>query len=86
MTVKRVDLSKLTPEQREALAVFYRDCKRVAPQMREMQETAKRMFAEFLRAPRWEAHEGQKPEQPPKQDVWSVKPEIRYVDHIEGVS
>lgn len=83
--VKRVDLSLLTDEQREAVATFYRDCRQAAPHMKEMQETAQKIFQAWLSSPQWHANEGQKPEQPPTQDLWSVKPEINYVDHIEGV-
>lgn len=83
--VKHVDLSKLTDDQRRAVATFYRDCKRAAPHMKEMQETARKVFAAWLASPQWTANEGQKPEQAPVQDLWHVKPEINYVDHIEGI-
>lgn len=83
--VKRVDLSKLTPEQREALGSFYRDCQAAAPHVAEMQRTAQHVFQAWLRSPQWQANEGQKPEDAPGQDLWRVKPEINYVDHIEGV-
>lgn len=82
--VKRVDLSKLTPAQREALAQFYKDCRAAAPHMKEMQDTARKVFNAWLAAPEWHMNEGHKPEQPPPADPWSVKPEVNYVDHIEG--
>lgn len=83
--VKHVDLSKLTPEQREALGSFYRDCKQAAPHMKEMQHAAQIIFAEWLRSPQWQIVEGQRDGEAPIQDLWHVKPEINYVDHIEGV-
>lgn len=84
--VKRIDLSKLTPEQREALGSFYRDCQQAAPQMAQMQQAAREVYKKWISAPTWEAVEGEKPERPLSQDLWHVKPEINYVDHIEGVS
>jgi hypothetical protein len=82
--IKRVDLSKLTPEQRQALGSFYRDCKAVAPQMAEMQDAAKTFYEQLVRAPQWSVAEGPRDEDP-DQSLWHVKPEINYVDHIEGV-
>lgn len=84
--VKRVDLSKLNDEQRQAVGQFYQDCQNSAGQMKEMQTAAQHIFKAWLQSPQWTANEGQKPEQPPPQDLWHVKPEINYVDHIEGVS
>ena len=84
--VKRVDLSKLNPEQRQALGQFYQDCQTAASQVGEMQQAAQRIFREWLKTPQWTANEGQKPDEPPAEDLWHVKPEINYVDHIEGVS
>lgn len=84
--IKRVDLSKLTPEQREAVGSFYRDCQEAAPHMKQMQDTAQQIFKAWLASPQWTVKEGEPPEQPPPQDLWSVKPQINYVDHIEGVS
>lgn len=85
MKKKLVDLSKLTPEQRKALGSFYRDCKAAAPHMKEMEQAAKVIFEEFLRSPQWSIAEGDRPSQVPPQELWHVKPEINYVDHIEGV-
>jgi hypothetical protein len=81
--VKRVDLSKLSPEQKQAVAKFYKDCQTASPHVKEMQDAAQKVFQAWLQAPEWVANEGPKPEQVPNQ-MWSVKPEINYVDHIEG--
>jgi hypothetical protein len=82
--VKRVDVSKLNPEQLAALGQLIRDCQAVAPQMAEMQEAAKTFYEGLVRAPQWTAAEGPHDEEP-DQSLWHVKPEINYVDHIEGV-
>jgi hypothetical protein len=82
--VKRVDVSKLNVEQRAALGQLIRDCKAVAPQMAEMQEAAKTFYEQLVRAPTWSAAEGPT-DDVPDQSLWHVKPEINYVDHIEGV-
>jgi hypothetical protein len=81
--VKRVDVSKLNPEQLAALGQLIRDCQAVAPQMAEMQEAAKTFYQQLVCAPQWSAAEGPRPEDP-DQSLWHVKPEINYVDHIEG--
>ncbi|HWV45965.1 MAG TPA: hypothetical protein VN039_08105 [Nitrospira sp.] len=83
--IKRVDLSKLTPEQKQAVAQFYRDCKQAAPHVKQMQDTMHTLFQAWLQSPQWTVHEGTKPDGA-HQDVWHVKPEINYVDRIEGVS
>jgi hypothetical protein len=80
--VKRVDLSKLTPEQRAAFTQLYRDAQSVAPQMGEFQQMAQTLFTELLKAPKWSAAEG--PGDKPAQELWSIgSPEVNYVDHIE---
>lgn len=81
--VKRVDLSKLSKEQRQAVVQFYKDCQQAAPHVKEMQDAARKVYEAWLQSPQWTAREGQKPDQVPNQ-MWSVKPEINYVDHIEG--
>jgi cell division protein FtsN len=82
--VKRVDVSKLTSEQRQALAQFIRDCNQAAPHIEEMKQTAQTIYQEWLRSPQWRIVEGQR-EGEIKQSLWHVKPEINYVDHIEGI-
>jgi hypothetical protein len=83
--VKRVDLSALTTEQRAAFTQFYRDCQAAAPEMLGMQDAAQKLFTQWVRAPKWQPVEGETPDRP-DQGLWHVKPEINYVDHIEGVS
>lgn len=76
---KRVDVSKLNPEQRAALAQLIRDCQQSAPDMKAMQDTAKQVFAQWLKAPQWGVAEAD------REDLWHVgAPAINYVDHIEG--
>lgn len=82
--VKRVDVSKLTADQREALGQLIRDCKQAAPQMAEMQQAAKTFYEQLVHAPKWSAAEGPR-EEIPDQSLWHVKPEVNYVDHIEGM-
>jgi hypothetical protein len=82
--VKRVDVSKLTPEQQAALGQFIRDCKAAQPHVQEMQDAAKALYVQWLRSPQWSSVEGPRDGEV-KQSVWHVKPEINYVDHIEGV-
>lgn len=82
--VKRVDVSKLTPEQRQALGQFIRDCKQAAPHMAEMKQAAQTIYEGLLRSKEWDILEGPTDETP-KESLWHVKPEINYVDHIEGV-
>lgn len=67
------------------MAQFYRDCQQAAPHMAEMQNTMRDVFNAWLQSPTWVAQEGQKPPNV-SEDLWHVKPEINYVDHIEGVS
>lgn len=82
--IKRVDLSKLDPQQRAAFLQFVRDCKQAAPHVEEMQKTAQQVFAHWLRAPQWHIAEGQHAGAPPKQNPWHVgAPQVNYVDHIE---
>ena len=83
--VKRVDLSKLSPEQRAALIQFVRDAKTVAPQMDEIRDTARAMFAQIVKAPKLGIAEAEPPGATrPPQDLWHVgAPEVNYVDHIE---
>lgn len=80
--VKRVDVSKLNAEQKAALAQFIRDAKAVAPQIKEAQDAAQKLYTAFLQSPQWQAAEGD-PERKTLQDLWRVKAEVRYVDHIE---
>jgi hypothetical protein len=82
--VKRVDVSKLTAEQRQALGQFIRDCKAAAPHMAEMQKAAYTIYQGLMRSPEWSIAEGPR-DGDVKQSLWHVKPEINYVDHIEGV-
>jgi hypothetical protein len=82
--VKRVDVSKLNSEQRAALGQLIRDCKAVAPQMAEMQQAAKTFYEQLVSAPKWSVAEGPRDEAP-DQSLWHVKPEVNYVDHIEGM-
>jgi hypothetical protein len=82
--VKRVDVSKLTADQREALGQLIRDCKQAAPQMEQMQQAAKTFYEQLVCAPQWSVAEGPRDETP-DQSLWHVKPEVNYVDHIEGM-
>lgn len=83
--VKRVDLSKLSPEQRAALGQFLRDSKRAAPQVEEMRQTAQQVFAHLLKTPEWQLAEAEPPQgERPQESLWHVgAPEVNYVDHIE---
>lgn len=83
--VKRVDVSKLNTDQRQALAQFIRDCNQAAPHVQEMQQAAQTIFEGLVRSQEWGVREGPR-DGDVKQDLWHVKPEINYVDHIEGVS
>lgn len=82
MKTKTVDLSKLSPEQREAFIQFYRDARKAAPQVKQTQSDAQTLFREWMRSPTWQAAEGQAPQDVPDQ-TWSVKPQINYVDSFE---
>jgi hypothetical protein len=80
--VKRVDLSKLSPDQRAAFVKFYRDCRSFAGTRDEIAQTAHAVFQEFVKAPRWGISEGPTPGDQP-QKLWHVgSPEVNYVDHI----
>lgn len=82
--IKRVDLSKLTPQQRAAFIQLYKDAQTVSPQMGEMQQMAQTLFGELLKAPQWGVAEGPIDGERPRQDLWSIgSPEVNYVDHIE---
>ena len=79
--VKRVDLSKLDAEQKAALQAFLTNCRMAAPHVQEMQEAAKAVFADMVRAPQWGIAEAQ---DKPRESLWHVgAPEVNYVDHIE---
>jgi hypothetical protein len=81
---KRVDLSKLTSEQRAAFIQFVKDCQQAAPQVKEMQQTAQEVFDAWVRSPEWGISEGERPESAPRQSLWHVgAPQVNYVDHIE---
>jgi hypothetical protein len=85
--VKRVDLSKLNPEQRAAVIQFAKDCAQAAPQVQEIQQTAAAVFREWLRSPQWGISEGEPPQAQPQQNLWHVgAPQVNYVDHIERAS
>jgi len=82
--VKRVDLSKLTPDERAAFVQLVRDAQAAAPHMKEVQDTARTVFAQWLKSPKWGVAEGEE-KQP--QDLWHVgAPAVNYVDHIERPS
>jgi hypothetical protein len=82
--VKRVDLSKLTAEQRAAFIEFATVANSVAGQRNEMMETAQAIFAGLVTAPQWGITEGARPGQQQPQHMWSVgHPQVNYVDHIE---
>lgn len=82
MKTKKVDLSKLSPDQREAFIKFYRDCRSFAGTREEIQQTAQAVFQEFVKSPTWEISEGPAPGDQP-QKLWHVgAPEVNYVDHI----
>lgn len=84
MKAKRVDLSKLSPEQRQAFIQFYRDCQRFSDTHKEVQQTAQAVFSEFVKAPRWGVSEGPLEGDRPQQDLWHIgAPEVNYVDDIE---
>lgn len=83
MKSKKVDLSRLSPEQRDAFTQFYRDAHAVGPQYEEVIATSRQVFAQWLKSPQWHASEGRKPDQAPSQ-TWSGAPEINYVDKFEG--
>lgn len=51
--IKRVDLSKLNPEQRAAFIQLVKDAKQAAPQRQQMNEAANTVFWELLRSPQW---------------------------------
>jgi hypothetical protein len=82
--VKRVDVSKLTPDERAALSQLVRDAKAAGPDIKALRDTAKTVFSQWLKSPRWGIAEGEG-EQP--QDLWHVgAPTVNYVDHIERPS
>ena len=61
------------------MAQFIRDCDQAAPYVQEMQQAAKTIFEGLVRSKEWGINgDG-------VQDLWHVKPEINYVDHIEGI-
>jgi hypothetical protein len=81
--VKRVDLSKLNPEQRAALIQWIKDIKTLEPVIKEVREDAQTIFAQTVKAPELRVAEapldGDRP-----QELWHVgAPEVNYVDHIE---
>lgn len=84
MKTKRVDLSKLSPEQREAFIQFYQDCQRFADTRNEVQTAARSVFSEFVKAQTWGVSEGPLEGDRPQQDLWRIgAPEVNYVDNIE---
>lgn len=83
MRTKSVDLSQLSPEQRDAFIQFYRDARAVGPQYQEMRSNAQTLFTQWLKSPQWQANDGQPPAQAPDQ-AWSGAPDINYVDKLEG--
>lgn len=84
METKRVDLSKLSPEQKAAFVQFYQDCQRFAETRQELQQAARGVFAEFVKAPTWGVSEGPLEGDRPQQDLWRIgAPEVNYVDNIE---
>jgi hypothetical protein len=80
--VKRVDVSKLSPDQRAALGQFIRDAQTVAPQFAEMKRNAQTIFEQWLRCPQWYANEGPPPGERPTES-WSGAPEVNYVESFE---
>jgi hypothetical protein len=83
MPIKRVDLSKLTPEQQAAFIQFAKDCRAAAPHVEEMKRAAQQMFVEMVRAPQWRLQQADG-EQPEQQELWRQgAPEVNFVDHIE---
>lgn len=82
--IKRIDVSKLTAEQRAALGQLIRDAKTVAPQMAEFQKNARTIFEQFVRSPQWTLRDGPQPEGEVPDQNWHAKPQIRYVDEIES--
>jgi hypothetical protein len=83
--VKRVDVSKLSVEQRAALGQFIRDAKSAEPYIREVQDTAQEVFQAWLRSAQWSIVEGDNPEDAKPSKLWNIgAPQVNYVDHIEG--
>jgi hypothetical protein len=80
--IKRVDLSKLTPDQRAALAQFAKDAQSVAPQWEDMQRAARTVFEKWLRSPQFHANEGPLSQELPDQS-WTGAPEINYVESFD---
>jgi hypothetical protein len=82
--IKRVDLSKLTPEQRDAFIQFVKDCRAAAPQIEEFKQTMQQVFVEMVRAPRWSLHDAEGAPPPGLDELWHVgAPVVNYVDHID---
>jgi hypothetical protein len=82
--VKRVDLSKLNPEQRAALIQWIKDVKALEPVIKQAREEAQTIFAETVKAPQWRIAEAPCDGEKPQQELWHVgAPEVNYVDHIE---
>lgn len=85
--VKRVDISKLSDEQRAALGQFIRDAKSAEPYLRELRETAQDVFKQWMHSPQWSIVDGERPDDAAPQQTWSIgAPKVTYVDHIEGAS
>ena len=60
--VKRIDLSRFTPEQRAALIQFVKDVKAAGPQMAEAKQVARELLLKLLTSPVWHITEGNPPE------------------------
>lgn len=75
----------LTGEQQQALAQWARDYKKAQPAIESAARAAQRIFYELINQPGWRIAETQMPpgQQRPQESLWSVKPTVNYVDHIE---
>lgn len=84
--VKRVDLSKLTDEQRDAFIQFAKDCAEAGPAMQDMHNVARTIHGHMIRAKEWSIATGVAPEGArPNGETWNIgAPKVNYVDHIEG--
>ena len=60
--VKRIDLSRFTPEQRAALIQFLKDLKAAGPQIAETKQVARALLLELLRSPVWGITDTEPPE------------------------
>jgi Holliday junction resolvase len=74
----------LNAEQQAALTKFQQDFRAAAPMMVETANVAQRIFQEVLDAPQWKIADTDRPNDAPKQQMWTVgHAKVNYVDHID---